>query len=61
LTEASRLVEDTTTYAAMARRGSLYGDERAAERIVDILRRYVAGSLATSPEMKARPKPDLIP
>jgi UDP-N-acetylglucosamine 2-epimerase (non-hydrolysing) len=48
LTEASRLVEDTTTYSAMARRGSLYGDGRAAERIVDILRRYVAGNLATS-------------
>lgn len=61
LTEASRLVEDTTSYAAMARRGSLYGDGRAAERIVDILRRYVAGSLATSPEMKGQPKLDLIP
>ena len=61
LTEASRLVEDTTSYVAMARRGSLYGDGRAAERIVDILRRYVAGSLATSSGDEITVEARLIP
>jgi len=37
LREASRLLEDTSAYRAMAEAGSPYGDGRAAERIFDWL------------------------
>jgi UDP-N-acetylglucosamine 2-epimerase (non-hydrolysing) len=35
--EASRLLRDESAYAAMARRVYLYGDGKAAERILDVL------------------------
>jgi UDP-N-acetylglucosamine 2-epimerase (non-hydrolysing) len=37
--EASRLLDDPTTYVAMSRRHNPYGDGRAAARIVEILAR----------------------
>lgn len=42
LTEAGRLLDDPTAYAAMAKGVSPYGDGHAAERIVDLLRRSLA-------------------
>jgi UDP-N-acetylglucosamine 2-epimerase (non-hydrolysing) len=41
--EASRLLDDDAAYAAMAKGVSPYGDGRASARIVDILRRDLAG------------------
>lgn len=41
--EATRLLDEPQHYASMARGVSPYGDGRAAERIVDILRHSLAG------------------
>jgi UDP-N-acetylglucosamine 2-epimerase (non-hydrolysing) len=41
---ASRLLDDRAAYAAMANCANPYGDGHAAERIVDRLRRHLAGT-----------------
>jgi UDP-N-acetylglucosamine 2-epimerase (non-hydrolysing) len=46
LAEARRLLDDPAAYAAMARGASPYGDGRAAERIVSVLRQSHALPLA---------------
>jgi UDP-N-acetylglucosamine 2-epimerase (non-hydrolysing) len=46
-TEAQRLLDDTATYAAMARGISPYGDGKAAARIVQVLKSALAGERAS--------------
>jgi hypothetical protein len=59
--ESTRLLDDPHYYASMARGVSPYGDGRAAERIVDILRRALVGEAPLVKYRMAKPGAIAVP